>query len=646
MKKIIRLILALVVIVPVALATLIFVVPQQIDWSARKDTVQSFLKDKTGYNIELVGNFALSTWPEPSVELDGLRVAAFNGKRDLFTAENIRLELSARKLAQLGLGIKTFTMEKPMVYLNVDASGIENWLPKRTKRRGSSGSSDLSFIRSLGETVISNGGFLYENEVNGQRYEMVDLQVSVEGRELGEGQLSAEAKLNDIPVAMNFNLDMSDFDEIPLKGDASLGLTVVHVEGVLEDALAKASYEGSLNVNGEDLFENVYNIVNIPPEQRSFTAPIYLKTKLDTSPKEILVDEFELSLNGGDKGVLKGNVEFQPKQRRKKGHLEVSIYADENLDLNDLGICKEDDDSSNKPASKGAPWSDALIDMSSLESMNAKIEFKTKAVMCGAASVDAIDVIAKVGKGKVTLDRAQITQGEGTLDVTGAMNLKNNLSTNVDVVLANLPIEKFLSADQQKNMNAPVNGFVKLNFKGKTTREWASNLNGRIEMKSDNMHLKSFALDKLAFAAKSFFGQSSGESKLKGKKASFLMALDVENGVVKTDTFNLKTGEGSVLGKGKIDLVNWKINYRLIPGEDIKLGVSIPVRVQGDLSSPLIAPDLTSPQGIGAGIGAAVGGPLGAGVGAAVGTMIQGEGGEAKKKVEDAAKDLMGIFGR
>lgn len=667
MKKYLIIAVVLVILLPIAAIGAALTLPQYINWASYEQKIEAMIKEKSGYTVDIVDGIALSTWPEPFVELGGVRVASFDGDQDIFSSGKMRIDIDFSTLLAFGLGIKNVTLENPDIYLAVNSNSVANWLPKRTKslRRSSSSDTDLSFIKSLGQVSITNGHFVYEDEVAASRIEVADFGLTIKGDELAKSQLEMQAKINEVPAAMIFDMNLSDFDEIPLKGEASLGLSVVHLDGAIVNPMASAGYTGALSVQGEDLLENVYKIVNIPPSRRSFTFPVHLKTQLSSENGTISVKDLSLALSDGQQLELKGDVVYKAATSRQKAELNVALMSDKPLNLGVLGLCKENASQAdhNKEESKGeSPWTDDLIDLSALENMKASFKVKTSEISCGTTSIDGLDILANIAKGKATLERFQVKQGEGTIDITGNMNVPAGQKATMDMVINNLPLESFLSPAQAKNVQAPLTGFVKLSFGGKTTKAWASSLVGRIEMKSTDMRLENFALDKLALSTKSIFGQKAQKlvklsddtsAEIKAKNASFIAAFDVEDGVMKTDTFALTTGEGTLTGEGKVDLVNWKVNYKLIPSTKSKLGVSLPILVRGNLSSPLIAPDLTSSQGLGAGVGAVLGGPIGAGVGAAVGNALAGhkadknaEKEDEKGSLEEGVKGILNLFNK
>lgn len=645
MKKLIRLVLTLVIIIPVLVLGAIFVLPQMIDWNAHKQDVADVLSKESGMKITLEGDLELATWPQPKLSVGGIKIASFNGDRDLFSAQNIAIEMDALKLATLGIGVQSFVVEKPQVYLGVDENGVESWLPKRAKKPSgkSSSSSGSSIIKSFGETVISDAQFLYENEQTGERFLVDDVQVSIEGRKPSESQLNASMKVNDVETTLNYNADLSDFNEIKFNGETFFGFSNIKVEGVLENV---ANFDGTIDVKGSDLLKNIYTVLNLPPEQRTLMTPIYVKTGLKTQDGNLLLKDLQVSANSENAAVLKGEIEYKAPTRRNKMQVNVKLRADETLDLNHAGLCEAEAGESvggSTSSSKGAPWTSDIIDLTVLETLQAYLDVQTKRIVCGATSIDSVNVLGQVSDGKVNLTRAEIRQGSGSVNTTAMMDVKNKMRTKVDVNIDNLPLEKFLSEERRKTVSANVLGNIKLNFAGQSTLDWVKNLNGSIELGSQDMFLQSFAFDSLLFTAKNFFGQKSDKPhSLSEKKASFAMAYKINQGVMQTESFEVVTGEGTLNGEGKVDLVNWKVNYRLTPGKDVKMGVVIPIKVQGDLDSPIIAPDVTSPQGLATGIGAAVGGPLGAGIGNMLGNTIDQMGN--KDKNEDSKNPLGGLF--
>ena len=640
-----KFIIVLLILLPVGALCAMLFAPNYVDWNGQKPRLEKVIKSNSGYDVKLLGDIEIKVLPQPSFSLGGIEVKSFTDDQYIFTSKAIKGDLVLSELLSFTPVLKSLSVESPVVYLHQDVKEVANWQPKRLKRKSQSAAVSLEVLQTLGDVVFSNGEFVYENDLTGQRYAVKDIQVNI-GTQGGETATAGIAALvNDIDVKMDLNANVANLNKVPFTANVTVAEDKIIAQGDLLKSKKGFTYSGSLNVGAAELITSLSDIFAIAPEQRIKSFPFSFNGQAVFGPEEISLQKMNLALGAGDDVAnIEGGLSYTHDKFGKQDALKGVITTKDHVNLNTFGICQEVEDGAAVASATEdttiQPWSEKQVDMTILQKTEAFLDVKLANVTCGKDTFDLVELLADAKLGKITLHNLRTKMGEGSALVSGhaRVNNKNVLTADMLLKLRDMPFEAFAPAKFSESVNLPINLDSSLAFTGSSVSDWISSLNGEIKGKSQDLTLKGVPLNNMVLFAQTLFSQQQkSKAENKGELDAHFM---IENGVMSTEKLIIKTSDVKISGYGKISLPHQTVQYRLTPIGLGKFSVSVPVSIKGSWSDLKIAPAFASPQGIGAGIGAAVGGPLGASIGAMVGTALDSNGSDPDEQAK--AKDSLG----
>lgn len=625
--KLIKLLLLLIVLAPVTLIAILYFTPERIDFSKYQPQMEKYVQQKTGYKVSLGENLKIQIFPQPHISSNNVIVHSFNQDKAIFKAEAISMDLSLESLLSMKLDLDKLLIKNPAVYLHRDINNVANWEPKR-KRKTSSKPIDLSFMSGLGDAVISNVEFIYEDDVTGQQFNLKDGQFSIAGEQLRKTKMKFSAALNNQKIEGDLNLDLSSLIETSVNGVIKLGENKVVLKGFFDELLLKPSYNGELNIEGDTIFNSVYEILHVAPNQRGFNIPLNTSGLVDIGINFIKLQNYNVQFDVSPTPV-NFNVTADYWLNENETNNSVEISADELLDLTSFGFCQ-----SQEGQSKGDEfeWSEEILDFDFLKSIQLEGDVELlKGGVCQGSETKYFKIRGSVENSKLKVTQFKIDfPAGGNIRGTANLDVRDTPKGSISLNSHKLNLAKFMSPKTQKRITFPLNSEINLDFQGKSIKDWVGGLEGSIEADSEGLVLYGISVSSMAkMISNVFLGNLSGtESEDYGK---FSLKGGVEEGVFKSEKIQLQLSDADILVKGKADLVRMTMNFRAEPNPDNKLGFKNPVNIKGSILSPSIIPETTTTQKVGAAVGGAVGGPAGAALGGVLGAIME-SGGTSKKK--------------
>lgn len=624
--KFLKVLIAIVVIIPTLLVAALYGISTSVNLADYREQIQSFVSNKSGMNVVFEGEMDVKILPHPKFSVETLRVDAFRGSKPLFVANNVNVETTLDDYLSFGLGLKKVSMDNPEIYLYTNHKGEANWEKKRSKRK-TSAKVDLSFLKRVGQISISNASITMENDALGQQYALNEAQISIDGVDMSRVGVQISALLNEKAVDINsiVNLNSAEGFELEFKTDDN----VISLNGDLINPLSSPEFKGDIIVQGETLFTSVYDILRFSPEQRSFNQPINLISKAQLSSKKVAFSEMDLFVGASGKG-LKTNGSISVENEKKKQVVRADLSLADTLDLNALGLCKNEE-AKNTPF-KG--WSDERVDLSILEAFESTVKLSVPTgISCNNISFDTAELNFVSTKNALELTSINLTKGEGS--VTGNAKLAGNRSYKgmVGLIFDNLPIDDVMGGDFGKRFNAPVSGYVNQKFSGASVEQWVASVNGDINLTSESIGTNGLEAGSLVSVVRYLTGASKVAPAGRYQEGSFELKAQTAKGVMRVEALSMAMPSLSITGAGKVDLNRMAMHMRVTPTASKLLDLSLPVLVKGSVAKPKIMPDPTSIRNQATAVGAAVGGPVGALVGGVVGdVLLEGELGEGEQK--------------
>lgn len=625
--RLLKLLLLLIILAPTTFIAILYFTPERIDFSKYQPQMESYIQKKTGYKVFLGDNLKIQIFPQPHVSSNNVEVKSFNNDKPIFKAETVSLDLSLESFLAMKVGLDKVLVKNPVIYMHRDINNVANWEPKRKKKTNSQ-PVDLSFMSGLGDAVISNAEFIYEDDVSGQQFNMKDGQFSISGEQLRKTKLKFSAALNNQNIEGDLNLDLSSLIETSVNGTIQLADNKVTLKGFFDELLLKPSYNGEFAIEGENVFGSIYELLHVAPNQRGFNVPLKTSGLVDIGSNYVKLNNYKIQLEASPTAVS-FDVTTEYWFNGNDDNNTVKISSDEFLDLTSFEGCQVQEKSA-----KGGDfeWSEQILDFDFLKSVKFDGDIELlKGFKCQSYKAKYFKLRANVdeSKFKVTQMKVELPSG-GNIRGTGTLDVRNTPKGSVSLNSHKLNLAQFMSSKAQKRITFPLNTDVSLEFEGKSLKEWVAGLKGDVEAESEGLVLYGISITSMAkMISNVFLGNLVGtESEDYGK---FSLKGSIEDGVFKSEDISLKLADADIMAKGKADLVRMTMNFRAVPNPDNKLGFKNPVNIKGSILSPSIIPETTTTQKVGAAVGGAVAGPAGAALGGVLGAIM--ESGKSKKDV-------------
>lgn len=607
--------------------------------------LSKLVKKFSGYELILDGEAEVALLPQPTLKANKVTVPAFSGDKPLFTAENVDIRIRVKGFSLDKIILENLTVESPTAYLYQPKKGLANWEDPYSRKSTASGNTFMLPIGQIMQVNIKNAMFTYINAKGGIEQKLTKADLSITGGNAQKTVLTSNGILNARPYTINGDFNLADLHAI----GADVALTSKGISLEADGVLKNNLFNGAINARIPDINKLAQDFGQAPLFPHKRVNPLPLNLKANVVMKEDGALSFtNLTLNMNQTLVLAGNIHYRPPHHNKKPMIKGGVTVN-NINLTQLGLCASQQAAgagTSKPATtKGSPWNDKPLDVAALRNSDIDLNLNIKDIACDSLPLRSVTATIKNMNNKLVVEDTQLGFTEnGKLTVNATVSHKSTLSGNVEILPNPLPVQVFLKGNMARKTNIPLKGNINLNFKGNTTRAMAQTLNGTINLKAEDGHIPGQSLANLSVDFAKFLGFLGSTN---GNLDVFEANYTIENGVMRTDKLAIQTKDGvlNIKGDGKIDLPNWKINYRIDPAVDSSIAsLKVPFKISGDLSNPSIVPEVVNKENIATGIGALIGGPAGAGIGKIVGKVLNAEpvsGGTQLNEQEREAVDRM-----
>ncbi len=245
--------LALVVLV-VAVAGALLVLPSFWDWNAEKGRMASLVKEHTGRDLEIAGDVSLRLLPAPAFSARQVTLANLEGGSGpaMVQLEEMRVSVALLPLLRGEVQVKSVTLVKPEVLLEVLEDGRPNWrfeTPVQAAAAADGGGDAQPAGASAGRPIridsfrIEDGRLRYRDAASGVEESVSGLDAELAADSLaGPFAASGAAVYRDVPLEFDFSLGQL----------AERGATAVSLSLRLPGAGAGGNFVGAISRH-EDL---------------------------------------------------------------------------------------------------------------------------------------------------------------------------------------------------------------------------------------------------------------------------------------------------------------------------------------------------------------------------------------------------------
>ncbi|CAK0762237.1 AsmA protein [Gammaproteobacteria bacterium] len=604
MKKI----LVVIVVIMAVLVAGVLAAPALVPAEWVKARLVAKVKEATGRDLTIDGQVTLSILPTLGVRVVGVTLGNPPGFRspELVRLGGLDAQIKPWPLLSGEIEIDNFVLHEPAFTLEVNRSGRGNWMfavtnPTNIKANGPASATDekndapkLANLR-LGNVRIADGKLSYFND-KGTAETVEGIHLALVLNSLDE-PLTATGGLTWHGQAVTLDLTVATPRALIAGQGSAVGINIIAEPLKLAftgDLGSAGGVEGALEVASPSV-RSLATWVSGKPVVLAGTGlgPLALKATVTAGTGQVALTQATFSLD-----AIKATGDLSVATTSTRPALQGQLNI-ETLDLNPYlpptgQTVTTENDARMQTTAGHSDWSDAVIDASVLQSIDADIKLNVDAIKVRRIEVGRSELVITLHDGHLTADLAEmgLYQGKGVgrvaLDGTQA-----GVEMNVRLALRDLQAETFLAAFGFDRLEGALNTELELAGHGASQRQIISSLGGKGTVTLLNGAIRGINL--AAFSAGSHDSQKTNFSELSG---SFSIAA----GVVTNPDLTIKSSLLRVAGSGSVDLPGRTINYRIKPqlvsrsegqdGTKEDKGLAVPVNIDGSWDALHFRPDI------------------------------------------------------
>ncbi len=610
MKRFLIFFCGLLVVIALAIAALPFILTT--DFVAEQ--LKTAVTKTTGRTLALNGPLKFKFWPTLMVEANDVTLsnppAMYKGQ---FAAiKTLRIKVAAKPLLSRQVEILEMTLLAPRLSLVVDGKGNSNWDFAQTKTQPTNkdqaargdqapeGKAQPSIDKiSLAPIVIKNGDIRFLDERAGTSFvaKSVNLTIKIGGL---SGPLDVKGNLiwNKQKVAIN------SFTKSPQR----LTQSGSPIDLAITSSLLTMQFNGRAKISqGVSLAGTINAKTPSIRKLASWTGtPLAPGKGLGAFSAKAAVD-----LNGKTIKLSKANVSLDGMNAR--GNLTINLKGVRPLILARIGMDQINVNTYMEKGKKSAPqktvrsqgWSKDKIDFSGLKAVDADLTIATSRIVYKDVIIGKTNLSVKLKSGKLDarLNKMAFYDGNaiGRIILNGASKrpvIQGSLSANglnAFRLLKDFADFKRLKGTGQMQLS--------LASSGKSQQEIVSRLAGIAKLKFTNGSIRGINIASMVRKVqKSVLGGWDKESKKDTDFSEFSMSFKIKDGIAQNDDLKLLGPLVRVTGKGEVDMLRQRLDYRVNPklvatlkgqgGKQKLKGIAVPIIIKGPWSKPKIYPDI------------------------------------------------------
>jgi len=632
-----KLFTALVLILGLAIAVLVFA-PGLIPASTYKPQIESAASSALGREVTMAGDIRFSFFPRLEVLVQDVTVdnADWASADKLASISELGLGLELMPLLSGELVLQEFTLSDPVINLETDASGRNNWdFAGAADSSPSGGSVDSQGAESqgaavqdirLGDVQLINGRITQTTPAGTEVYDNINVAVGLESL---DSPMSVNGSLSYQNTPITLGLDLSNPRSVT-DGGAS------DVDVKLRSDLIRASFAGTIENKIEDL--NLLGDVDLDVPSVAKFIQVFIGSDEGVAHLEALSLAGKVNANGARadfQSVVLGLADMTGRGDLAVQYSSAKPYAEgalafDTLDFNKLIGLSDSVGAAGSSGQQGASgsqggagqteaaggdWSTEPIDFSALRSFNADLNLSADKLFFQDLKFSQSDLVLNARDGLITADLQKVNlydgSGSGVLKVDAR---KNNAIIESNFTLDNLLTLPFLADAVGLDRLEGLGSFsYNVTTRGRNEKQLVRNLSGSSKLNVIDGAWTGVNLAEMSRTVQGFLnrnnddenaGQDSVGNNEKTDFSELGATFNISKGIVQNTDFTMLSPFVRVTGDGNVNLLNQSVDFRLRPkfvgsaagqGGDLDLsGVTVPIIVEGPISNIRYRADLGS----------------------------------------------------
>jgi uncharacterized protein involved in outer membrane biogenesis len=615
--KIISGILAVFVILVLA----VFLVINLVDWNRHRDFIISQVERHTPVRIDELEGIHVKLWrsAELGVSKFKMHMADKEASLESFSTGPAQIRLATWPLlVKDQLLVQSFTVDKGRLHLKEVKNREEE--PAQDEKSAADILKELPRI-FVNLAAITDAQFTYDRLGKKEALTLKIERFQVEApKEDPTPRLSGQGSLDEFPWKVEGETGtLEAFQDanqpFPLRLHAEVGRQELDLKGAMR--FADSTGDFSIKAKGPDI-EQIkkilqLNIGRMPAYQIAFDTRI--------EPQNFKFDKIDIRFG---KSQINGDVQLDLRPQRPiiSGKIEAPVVTQEDFN----GLFKTDErykPENEPPKAPGQYFSDKKIDVSVMKLVDVDLRFlvnQYRGEKMGKA-IHAWDATIKMDSGNLRIDPAKFAVASGhiggrflidgrklPLEVAIELGAKRvNLNTLFAPLAKEIPVFDMKPSDMARGL---LTGQLDLKMSGSTPMELARTAKGPIELAIEDGALSGTAIEAFGLDVTQTISNWFKDHPLYDIQCA-LTAFEVKDGVIDTKTFLISTKDTSIIGKGEVNLVGNKVDYKLEAHvHDFSIGsLRSPIVIKGklnDLEVGLEREELLTRSGLAVALGSLV----------------------------------------
>jgi AsmA family protein len=575
-----------------------------LDWNKAKPYITAGVTKATGRQFSINGDLKVDLGWNSRITASQIQFENANWSKHPKMAEvgffDVQIDVW-QLLTKFRLVVPTVTVSKPKVILEKRADGSVNWefraasavTPAPEKR------TEFPVIQKL---TIEDGTFLFDNGQTKARVELTLNQAEATGFLQEPVKLTAKGTYQKQPVTLlleggSYDSLRSSEEPYPLKIDLAVGKLKAKIDGKLTEPLKMKGEDVVLDIQGD-------NLANLFPLLRLVfpaTPPYRLKGHLKHEADLWSFSSFSGRVGDSD---LSGNIQVDtgPKRHVMKADLVSNL-----LDFDDLaGFIggkpgtkdpKTTSDQEKKQAAADTQndrlFPDQPYDLERLKTMDADVRLRAKRILAPNLPIDDLNAKLTLNDGVLKFEPTVFGVANGRIEIYSTFDGSRRPSkVSIDARLRQLDLKRFLKGEFAQKTIGPIGGRIVLSGSGQSFRELMATASGNTFVMMSGGEISELLVRLAGLnVARALGVVVRGDKPIPIRCA--LLDLDGKDGQMGVQTLVFDTAKSVIVGEGKIDLRQEKLDIVLtpVPKDFSPLSLRSFIRVNGTLKNISAFPD-------------------------------------------------------
>ncbi len=409
-------------------------------------------------------------------------------------------------------------------------------------------------------------------------------QMTADGAGSYQGQpASLKAKMGSLTVLQ------AGKEPYPLELSLIAGDFHADISGTVAEPLALEGLDLKLDIRGEDL-SNLFPLVGIPIPP---SPPYHLAGRLERKGPAWVFRQFAGKLGTSD---MRGTASAVLGGARPRIEADITSNL---LDLKDLGPfigASEGGSEARTPIQRpgGRILPDKEIDLSKLNAVDAKIDFKGTRIVTPQVPIDRLDAKVSLENGTFRAQPVSFAIGEGTVKFFMSLyGAEQPVRSDIEASIQRVDLKRLLAGSDFVTKTAGVfNGHIKLASTGTSVAQIAGTSTGEVTVVLTNGRFSQLLIELAGLdIAESLGFLIEGDRSIPVR--CIIADFTANQGVFNTRTLAFDTTDTNIVGDGSINMRDEKLDLHLraYPKDFSPFTLRTPIAVQGTLGSPDAFPD-------------------------------------------------------